>query len=219
MAETRGWCPDLFTPMQSGDGWLLRVKPLLARITAQQAREIAAAAGFGNGLLELTSRANLQLRGLTPEGAHRAASDLVAWGLADPDPVRERRRNLLLSPLMPPSALAVAAALTAALCAASWLDALPAKFGFGVSAGQFLLAAAQCDLLVQAQDDHWRLSLGGIDAGCDQRYRAHGCPEDAAGPAGDTGKATRYGPRPSRGRLASRGRGVRVRAAIRPARR
>ena len=165
MAETRGWCPDLFTPMQSGDGWLLRIKPLLARITAQQAREIAAAAGFGNGLLELTSRANLQLRGLTPESAHRAASDLVAWGLADPDPVRERRRNLLLSPLMPPSALAVAEALAAAICAASWLDALPAKFGFGVSAGQFLLAAAQCDLLVQAQDDHWRLSLGGIKRG------------------------------------------------------
>nr|WP_321985834.1 hypothetical protein [uncultured Lichenicoccus sp.] len=162
MADPRGWCPDLFTPMQSGDGWLIRVKPSLARITVSQALTLSHVAGtFGNGLIELTRRGNLQLRGLTPDTSERAAPQLLAAGLGDPDPARERRRNLIVSPLMPPSGVALAGPLAAAIASAAWLDDLPPKFGFGLSAGAFPLADDQADLLVRAQGDGWRLSLGG----------------------------------------------------------
>ncbi len=162
MGDARGWCPDLFTPMQSGDGWLIRIKPRLARITVRQALEVARAAlAFGNGLIDLTSRGNLQLRGLTRDSTHEAARLLVATGLADHDPACERRRNLVTSPLMPPAALALAEAFAAALGAAPSLDTLPTKFGFGFSAGIFPLADDQADLLVRAQGESWSLCLGG----------------------------------------------------------
>ena len=66
----RGWCPSLFAPMQSGDGLLLRVKPRLGVIPAPEARALAdAARRLGNGMLGLTNRGNLQLRGFTEASA------------------------------------------------------------------------------------------------------------------------------------------------------
>ena len=56
--------------MQSGDGWLARVKPSAATVSAAHARIVAEAARrHGNGHIDLTSRANLQIRGLTPRSA------------------------------------------------------------------------------------------------------------------------------------------------------
>ena len=62
----KGWCPTLLSPMQSGDGWLARVKPSAGMLSAEAARLIAdAARRHGNGHIDLTSRANLQIRGLS----------------------------------------------------------------------------------------------------------------------------------------------------------
>jgi precorrin-3B synthase len=53
--------------MASGDGLIVRVRPLLARLTAAQALGLCKAAlAHGSGLIDLTSRANLQLCGATP---------------------------------------------------------------------------------------------------------------------------------------------------------
>ena len=63
--ETRvGWCPGALRPMPSGDGSIVRVKPRGATLSPDQAVGVAAAAStFGNGALDLTSHANLQIRG------------------------------------------------------------------------------------------------------------------------------------------------------------
>ena len=90
----RGWCPSLSAPMESGDGWLLRVRPRHATLTAANSRRIAvAAAEHGNGIIELTQRGNLQIRGLSPASAATFADRMVAAGLGDFGP------NLLVSPL------------------------------------------------------------------------------------------------------------------------
>ena len=161
MSGVRGWCPDLFRPMLSGDGWLIRVRPGLARLKAGQAAALAdmAAAG-GNRVIELTSRGNLQLRGFTPATAEAAARQVLAEGLADRDPARESRRCITAAPLMPAAGLAVAEALDAALAQAEWLDPLPAKFAAAVSAGPFPLAGNQADLMLREQPGGWRLTLG-----------------------------------------------------------
>ena len=31
----KGWCPTLLSPMQSGDGWLARVKPSAGTLSAE----------------------------------------------------------------------------------------------------------------------------------------------------------------------------------------
>ncbi|MFT8816691.1 MAG: precorrin-3B synthase, partial [Komagataeibacter saccharivorans] len=119
--SVRGWCPGLHTPMEAADGWLVRIRPPLGRLSALQARQIAQAARrHGNGLIELTSRGNLQLRGLTPDSTRAFARDMHAAGLASADAATEARRGLLLSPLagLDPHAAADAPAVIRALDAA-----------------------------------------------------------------------------------------------------
>ncbi len=93
----RGWCPTVHAPMPSGDGLLVRVKPFGGRLPAASLRALAAAvAENGNGVVELTGRGNLQMRGV--RNAPAFARAMVAAGLADPDPAREARRNVVTVP-------------------------------------------------------------------------------------------------------------------------
>ncbi|RVO11843.1 precorrin-3B synthase, partial [Sinorhizobium meliloti] len=64
----RGSCPSLAAPMQTGDGLLVRLRPAGDGLTPAEMRAIAgAAARCGSGVIEVTARGNLQIRGLTPE--------------------------------------------------------------------------------------------------------------------------------------------------------
>ncbi len=64
----RGACPSLAEPMQTGDGLLVRLRPRHGVLTLQQCRALGEAAlRFGNGLLEITGRGSIQIRGLTSE--------------------------------------------------------------------------------------------------------------------------------------------------------
>lgn len=158
-AALRGWCPDLFAPMQSGDGWLVRLKPRLARLTAAQGRLIAGqAACHGNGIIELTGRGNLQLRGLTPASAELLARFAVEAGLADPEPAVERRRNILLSPLAGDVARGLALELEGLLATDDALSALPGKFGFAIDDdGPLRLHDAAADIVLRAVDGGWQV--------------------------------------------------------------
>ncbi|QFY63708.1 precorrin-3B synthase (plasmid) [Rhizobium grahamii] len=67
-ASRRGACPSLAEPMQTGDGLLVRLRSRHGVLTLQQCRALGEAAlRFGNGLLEITARGSIQIRGLTPE--------------------------------------------------------------------------------------------------------------------------------------------------------
>lgn len=137
----RGWCPGAHRPMVSGDGLVVRVRPPLSTLSADQARGIAKLAeSCGNGMVETTSRANLQIRGIREE-THLALLDgLAALGLLDESAAAEARRNLVLDPFRPVRGSAgsddqewMAKALIAGLAAPD-MPTLPAKFGFVVDA-------------------------------------------------------------------------------------
>jgi precorrin-3B synthase len=99
-AERVGWCPGALRPMASGDGLILRVKPRGGRLSVEQARGIAEVARrYGNGAMDLTRRANLQIRGLREDGLAPALGRLAALGLLDPNPEAEAVRNVVSSPL------------------------------------------------------------------------------------------------------------------------
>lgn len=62
----RGACPSLDAPMRTGDGLLARLRVVGGRLTPGQLAKIAEIAGqFGNGQIEITTRGNLQVRGLS----------------------------------------------------------------------------------------------------------------------------------------------------------
>lgn len=99
--QVQGWCPCVWTPMESGDGLIVRIHPRRSAMSAGDARDLAEVAGaYGNGHIEVTRRGNIQLRGAAAHSLPSLQRKLVACGLADPTPEREnRRRSLLVSPM------------------------------------------------------------------------------------------------------------------------
>ena len=80
----KGWCPSSLRPMESGDGYIVRIKPAFGRVTRAQLEKIAHLADqFGNGIIELTNRANLQLRGVSMVDHPALIDALVLAGLVD----------------------------------------------------------------------------------------------------------------------------------------
>ena len=78
----RGACPSLATPMVTGDGLLVRLRPARPGFTPGELIEIANAAAFcGNGILEITARGNLQIRGLTAETVPLLAEKIADAGI------------------------------------------------------------------------------------------------------------------------------------------
>lgn len=178
----KGWCPALLDPMPSGDGWLVRVKPSASTVSATAARALAQAArSEGSGQIDLTSRANLQIRGLSPRSAGRFAELMIAEHLASPDPHIERIRNVVASPLGPDDAAAdfdshaLAREIEAMLASEPRLQALPAKFGFLVDGGgRVPLQGSIADIMIRARSGALTISPDGAEyaACCDPTQMA-----------------------------------------------
>lgn len=170
MTERRGWCPSLFDPMPSGDGLLVRVKPPRGMVSPRAGVALAEAAlQYGNGTVELTSRGNLQVRGLSSESVAPFAAALIDCGLASADPEWERRRDVIASalegddPSLAPETSAIAAEIERALIADPGFRALPAKFAIVVDGhGVLPLDGVRADIRVRAVDSGLALS---VDAG------------------------------------------------------
>jgi precorrin-3B synthase len=90
-------CPGVFAPHDAADGALARIRLPGGVISATALRAVADCADdLGDGHLHLTSRGNLQLRGLSRSSALPAR--LAEAGLL-PSTTHERVRNVLASPL------------------------------------------------------------------------------------------------------------------------
>lgn len=78
----RGVCPSLGQPMQTGDGLLARLRPASGGFAPSELAAIAdAARRFGNGILEVTARGNLQIRGLRAETVAPFTDAVLATGV------------------------------------------------------------------------------------------------------------------------------------------
>ena len=124
-------CPGVFRPFPAGDGGIVRVRVPGGRLPVAALRDLGRIAGdFGAPFLQLTSRANLQVRGLPTPLPDAAVARLVA-AAPIPSPAHERARNVLAAPFAD-RAVRVARDLDAALCARPELAALPGRFLFAV---------------------------------------------------------------------------------------
>lgn len=133
--EVKGWCPDAWRPMMAGDGLLVRVRPPLGRLTRAQVLGLAeAATRHGNGQIDATTRANLQIRGVREESWRPLIDALLDLGLIDRDQTREARANILVAPdwRAGDDTHRIAEELRARL---SELPDLPGKVGFAIDAG------------------------------------------------------------------------------------
>jgi precorrin-3B synthase len=146
----RGWCPDVLHPMLTGDGLLVRLHPPLGRLAAGQLQAIATAArSCGNGLLDISSRGNLQIRGVFAHSHPALVGQLAAAGLAGP-----AQRRTIVSPLagLDPTDQIDAAALALRVEAAlRTVEGLPGKLATVVDGGgQFPLVELDAEIYAVA---------------------------------------------------------------------
>lgn len=156
--KIQGWCPGALRPMQSGDGLLLRAKSIGPILPADRALEVAAIAqSCGNGLIDLSQRAQLQLRGVGPSTLPEAHERLQRLGMLAKDVATESVLNFIVSPLAGLSADSVIDArailehLVRELSESEALRALPGKFGFLIDDGGGLgLSDVTTDIRLEA---------------------------------------------------------------------
>ncbi|MFG2298677.1 cobalamin biosynthesis protein CobG [Streptomyces sp. NPDC048603] len=157
-------CPGALRLHAADDGHLARVRIPGGLLTGAAALALADAADrLGDGHLDLTSRGNVQLRGLGAGCGGDLGQLLTDAGLL-PAPSHERVRNIVMSPLTgtaagsgsgpggPPDAEVWVRELDRLLCSADWAAALSGRFLFACDDGRGDVAALAPDVLLQATD-------------------------------------------------------------------
>jgi precorrin-3B synthase len=144
-------CPGVLRLTEAADGRLARVRLPGGLIDAAQLRVLAGLADkLGDGRLELTSRGNVQLRGLDPNAAGPLTDALARAGLL-PSLSHDQVRNVLASPLAGldrgPGLTEIVRAFDAALCARPRLAELSGRFLFAIDDGRGDVASLGADVV------------------------------------------------------------------------
>lgn len=168
-------CPGLLRIVQALDGGICRVKLPGGVLAASQARAIAEAAQrFASGVLELTNRSNLQIRGVRAESEQELIRSLLEANLGPSVLDADDVRNLMLSPaagLDPQQHMdtrPLADALLALLQNNSALHVLSAKFAIQLDGGESLC-------MLEHPHDLWLRALPGAPQ---LIFGLAGCPTD-----------------------------------------
>ncbi len=144
------------------DGGLARLRLAGGVLSAHAARAVARAAReHGSGVIEVTNRANLQLRGIRDD-AHAALIDIALdAGLGPSTASGDDIRNVMLSPLASDETRALATQIIDAMQADTPLHALSPKFALQLDAGERLaMLDHPHDLWLCAFDDGARFAFG-----------------------------------------------------------
>ena len=152
----KGWCPNALRPMASGDGLIVRIKPPGGRLSAREASEIAKLASrYGNGVIDISNRANLQVRGVREQSYDALLSGLMELDLIDANADAEANRNIIVTPFAVTDDLAhtLAEDLSHALAKPN-APRLPGKFGFAIDIEEApVLRSAPADIRFERASD------------------------------------------------------------------
>jgi len=165
-SRRRGACPGLTAPMQTGDGLLVRLASPGVTIRLDAAAALCAAARrCGNGIIEVTARGNIQIRGLTSGSAPAFANTVAALGIDAGDEVPILTDPLAgLEPEQAIDADRLARALRQRLAATSVTAILGPKVSVVIDGGSALhLDAIAADIRLRASPGFagWHVGLAG----------------------------------------------------------
>jgi precorrin-3B synthase len=157
-------CPGVLLLAEAADGWLARIRLPGGLVSAAQLRVLAHLADeLGDGRAELTSRGNVQLRGLAEDAAGPLTGELQKAGLL-PSLSHDRVRNVLASPLagldMGPDLTGIVRSLDAELCARPRLAELSGRFLFAIDDGRGDVATMGADVVAWIHRD--RVVVNGL---------------------------------------------------------
>ncbi|WP_306361940.1 precorrin-3B synthase [Nocardia sp. CC227C] len=162
-------CPGVLRLHEAADGPLARIRVPGGRLAPAQVQVLAEAAQeLADGRMDLTARANVQLRGV--RDAAELERRLRAAGLL-PSGTHERVRNIVASPLSGrvggwTDVHALVPALDAGLRAAPRLAGLPGRVLFTLDDGRGDVSGLGADIGVHAVDENgYAVVLAGRDSG------------------------------------------------------
>ena len=165
LSMRRGACPGLSAPMATGDGLLARLTPAGSTIELDAFAGLCAAARtHGNGIVEITSRGSIQVRGLSAVSAPLLAADVASLGIEASvgipvltDPLAGLTDEDILDAHM------LAAGLRNALAVAPFASRLSAKVSVAIDGGAALhLGGLTADVRMRAVDSrHVHVALAG----------------------------------------------------------
>jgi|SRR6187402_614697 len=167
------FCPGIMHAVPAKDGLLLRIRVPGGLMSASQLEVVASLSSlFADGSVEITSRANLQLRAIREEDLPEIVAALASAGLF-PSPEHDRVRNVVTSPFAGMhleeflDTRPLVLALDRRLQAESLLSELHPKFSFGLHGSQQRFSRDLDDLSLEACEDgsHLRLSIAGEATG------------------------------------------------------
>jgi precorrin-3B synthase len=194
--DVKGWCPGALRPMQSGDGLIVRIRPRSATFSAEELTLLAdASRRFGNGHIDLTRRANLQIRGVREALLQQLHDAIARLGLLDDDADAEAVRNVMINPLagIDPGEMLdvrdIGRELARLLASEKSIWALPGKFGFVVDGGGALTLASQhADVRLTAVGSGRQIAIG-LDTRTGVEWLGSISPDAAAAAAIEIGLA------------------------------
>jgi precorrin-3B synthase len=163
----RGACPGLSAPMPTGDGLLVRLLPVGTIPLPAFAALCAAARAYGNGVIEVTSRGSIQVRGLSASVAPQFAAAVAALNIAAQDGIAVHCNPLAgLDGEEIFDSSALAAALRGIIAQCSIPAKLSPKVSVAIDGGGALdLATLAADIRLSAQavngDIVLRVGVGG----------------------------------------------------------
>ncbi len=161
-------CPGALSLHRAADGLLARVRLPGGMVTAAQLQALAAAATeFGSPAMELSSRGNIQIRGITDEAA--VVNAVAAAGLL-PSATHEKVRNIVASPLSGrlgdhTDVRGWVTALDSAIRATPELATLSGRFWFSIDDGRGDVSGLAADVGVHVLGESAALLLAGHDTG------------------------------------------------------
>lgn len=168
----KGWCPGALRPMETGDGLLLRVKPRAGALSVDALAIVAdVAERFGSGDIDLTNRANLQLRGIDRARYEDALLALGEAGLLDAHAESEAVRNIVVEPLSGidadfPDVRDHAAAIEQTFCTSPALWRMPGKFSVSLTGGRIArLEGRSADIMSFMHEGRAAIALDGDPKG------------------------------------------------------
>jgi precorrin-3B synthase len=150
-------CPGVLRPHLAADGAMVRIRLPGGRTTGPALTRLGElAAAYGSGLLQLTSRGSLQIRGLADPVPESFVAGVIAAGFL-PSAAHDRVRNIVASPLTGLSGgradlRPLIIALDEQLRAADDLAELSGRFLFALDDGRGDVVTLPFDVAYQALD-------------------------------------------------------------------
>lgn len=183
----RSACPGLFRFAPALDGEICRVKLPCGRLDAAQALRLAdAAERFGSGIVDVTNRANLQIRGVRPEGAAALTDALVAAGLGPLSNSGDDVRNVMTSPT---AGVDREQKLDTRPLADRLLETLQTRVAYHALSPKFsiLLDGGEAVAPIEHPHDIWLATLPDTEAPARFAFGVAGCPPLTGSPSAPAG--------------------------------